>query len=242
MPPKLYDKYINRFYELIKEGEGIHNDMEVTSNRYESWGGESKIQKTYSVNWERFVEWRTKASSLLSIVVPMNNVNRRAVDNFPLITNQKERLEYAISFLKAIKKDFEDGILANLANQIESEITMDYMGQAEMLLKEGQSGKYDHIPAAVLAGAVLEKTLRHLCTQQEPPIAVVNEKGEPFRLNRLIDELKKAMFYNEAVAKQLRGWADIRNLAAHGEFDQFNRSQVELMIQGINYFLANNSV
>ncbi len=42
--------------------------------------------------------------------------------------------------------------------QFEAEIAADYMGQAEELLNEGSSGKYDHVPAAVLAGAVLEKS------------------------------------------------------------------------------------
>jgi len=57
-------------------------------------------------------------------------------------------------------------------------------------------------------------------------------------LSPLIQELKKSGVFNEAKAKQLQAWADIRNLAAHGEFSQFKRSEVEPMITGINSFLA----
>ena len=112
------------------------------------------------------------------------------------------------------------------------------MEQAEGLLKEGQSGKYDHVPAAVLAGAVLEKSLRSLCDKQVPPVPTLNSKGEQKTLNPLIDDLKKSGLFNESKAKQLRAWAAIRNHAAHGEFDQFNRTDVEQLLQGVNNFLA----
>ena len=143
-----------------------------------------------------------------------------------------------VSTLKALKEDFEKGFLGNLLLQIEAEISADYMGQAERLLKERQSGKYDHVPAAVLAGAVLEKSLRTLCDNHTPPIPTVNSKGELKTLNPLIDDLKKVGVFNELKAKQLRAWADIRNKAAHGEFEKFTRSDVEGMIKGIGDFLA----
>jgi hypothetical protein len=57
-------------------------------------------------------------------------------------------------------------------------------------------------------------------------------------LNPLIDDLRKAGAFIETKAKQLRAWAAIRNHAAHGEFDQFARTDVEAMIPGINTFLA----
>ena len=62
--------------------------------------------------------------------------------------------------------------------------------------------------------------------------------GDKKTLNPLIDDLKKGGLLNEAKAKQLRAWAAIRNHAAHGEFDQFSRKDVEQMIQSIKSFLA----
>jgi uncharacterized protein YutE (UPF0331/DUF86 family) len=66
----------------------------------------------------------------------------------------------------------------------------------------------------------------------------VKANGDPKTLTPLIDDLKKTGVFNELKAKQLRAWADIRNNAAHGEFDQFKRADVDAMIQGINNFLA----
>jgi uncharacterized protein YutE (UPF0331/DUF86 family) len=57
-------------------------------------------------------------------------------------------------------------------------------------------------------------------------------------MNRLIDELKRNGIFNELKAKQLRAWADIRNKAAHGDFEQFNRSDVKMMLSGVENFLA----
>jgi len=56
-------------------------------------------------------------------------------------------------------------------------------------------------------------------------------------LNALIASLKKRGIFNEIVAKQLRTWASIRNSAAHGAFEEFNKIQVESMVAGIESFL-----
>ena len=149
----------------------------------------------------------------------------------------KEFLIAKVAKLKAIKDDFEEGFLEDLSLQIEAEISADYMAQAEALLKEGKTGQYNYLPAAVLAGAVLEKYLRTLCGKQVPPIPTLKNSGE-LTLNPLVEELKKANVFNEVQAKQLRAWADIRNKAAHGKFDEFTRAEVELMIKGVHVFLA----
>lgn len=105
-------------------------------------------------------------------------------------------------------------------------------------LQEGQPGKYDHVPAAVMAGAVLEKALRTIASRQTPPVDLLKANGEQKTMMTLIDDVKKAGVFNELEAKGLRAWADIRNAAAHGEFEKFDRSHVETMLSGITSFLA----
>jgi hypothetical protein len=143
-----------------------------------------------------------------------------------------------LDYLGAIKLDLRSGLLDDLKLQIGAEIAADYLGQTDRLLNEGQTGQCDHIPAAVPTGAVLEKELRTLCSKQNPPLQTTMN-GKPLTLNRLIDDLKKARAINELRAKQLKAWADIRNKSAHGQFDQFTRHDVELMINGVSNFLAN---
>lgn len=53
------------------------------------------------------------------------------------------------------------------------------------------------------------------------------------------DDLAKASVYNKLQQKQITALADIRNNAAHGNYDQFTREDVERMISDIERFLLN---
>ena len=242
LPPNLQKQYLARFDELIADGDAIHRAMRKAPGRVRVQYPDALVCERSGivdvVDWPSFVEWKTSCVALVSQVVRRGTALERTVEGFQQINNNRANLEWGISTLKAIKEDFERGFTGDLLVQVETEIAADYMGQAERLLKEGQSGRYDHVPAAVLAGAVLEKALRTRCWQHQPPIPTTKPDGDPKTLNPLIDDLKKAGVFNEAKAKQLRAWADIRNHAAHGEFDQFDRGDVEQMISGINNFLG----
>jgi len=239
LPPSIQKKYIDRFQEMIAEGEAIKLETGITilpggAALYKS---DNRLPHSKTIDWERQTRWRVNCVSLLHHVVPKPGPHDSALKVFQRQMGPPA-LVSAISILKGFKVDFERGFLDDISAAIEAEIAADYMGQAESLLREGQTGKYDHVPAAALAGAVLEKSLRTLCGRQHPPILETNAKGEPKTLNPLIDDLKKAGVFNELKAKQLRSWADIRNKAAHGEFSEFTKKDVEQMLQGINNFLA----
>jgi hypothetical protein len=245
LPPKLFNKYLERFNKLIKAGENIHQAITVipgtpATPQHQIIGGPRGMPtpEAYRIDSNSFNEWRINCISLLDQVIPQNSPHRDQVARFNQGSADKTRLEMGISILKAIKDDYEKGFLGDLSLQIEAEIAADYMGQAEKLLAEGQSGQYGHVPAAVLSGAVLEKALKTLCKRQNPPIPTAKSDGKPLTLNPLIDELKKVGVFNELKAKELRAWADIRNAAAHGDFDEFHRSDVERMLKGVADFLA----
>lgn len=234
LTPNLYKKYLDRFDELIEEGEAIEEKLHPQGIRI------------YDPAFQDLFAWIIKCVSLLNQVVPKNHPFYSRWTNDFLLTQKHDdgpgmnTIAYnrGLAYLRGIRSDLEAGILNDLRLEIEAEISTDYMGQAEQLLTEGQSGQYDHVPAAVLAGAVLEKGLRTLCIKQTSPLPLFDEKGSPLMMNRLIDNLRKVGAFNELKAKQLRAWADIRNKAAHGEFSEFSRSDVETMIGGISNFLA----
>ncbi len=235
-PPKLKAKYSARFDELIAEGTTILGGIEVIPPH--TLGNLHVTYTTYRLDNRRYTQWKTTCLALFEQVVSKGGELAGRVQAFNKAKATKPYVEFCLGILEAFKGDFERGFFDSVATQIEAEIAADYMGAADRLLVEGHRGKFDHIPAAVLAGAVLEKTLRSMCVQQQPPVAVTTPTGEPKTLNPLIDDLKKANVFNELKAKQLRSWADIRNKAAHGEFDQFTRNDVEQMLQGIENFLA----
>jgi hypothetical protein len=235
LPPKMRVQVLGRFDELIAEGQALVNSIAVTPPGRR--GNVVVMYTTYNWDPQRLARWKTNCLTLLEPFVGPGNIGKQ-VETIAKATGEKPKVQAALGVLEALRDDFDKGFLDDLAAKIEAEVAADYMGQAEGLLREGQKGKNDHVPAAVLSGAILEKALRSLCDQQEPKVPTVTSKGDAKTLNPLIDDLRKAGVFNELKAKQLRSWADIRNKAAHGEFDQFTRGDVEQMVQGISNFLA----
>jgi hypothetical protein len=139
--------------------------------------------------------------------------------------------------LDSARESYQDGLFEPIFAQIERALAGDYLAQAQDLLDEGQRGKMDHVPAAVLLGAVFEKKIRALCAGQLPPIDIKTQDGHPKKVVVLIDALKKPGVYGETKAKELRWIAGVRNHAAHGEFDQFTRGDVEKMRTAVGQFV-----
>lgn len=238
LPPKLRASVLARFDELIAEGKKLVESIEVIPPH--SSGSVYITYTTYDWDPQWLSRWKTNCTTLLGPFASRDAKIKEQVDVFTQTGGKKGEVQYCLGILEAFRDDFDKGFLDNFASRIEAEVAADYMGQADELLREGQKGKYDHVPAAVLTGAVLEKSLRTLCDQQTPKIATLTANGDPKTLNPLIDDLKRAGVFNELKAKQLRSWADIRNKAAHGEFDQFTRGDVEQMIHGVSNFLGDH--
>ena len=235
IPQKLKDEYLKRLDELIDEGQALAKSATADPHVQTVGGLPAKF-----VDASRLYEWRTKLGGLLMTMVPEPHPQRYLVAQIAETATTLNSLIASVATVKGLRDNFSRGYFDDLHDKIEAELAADYLGQAEQLLREGQPGKYDHVPAAVLTGAVLEKNLRHLCAVQSPPIGIEKADGSPKMMNALIDELKKAGAFNEIQAKQLRGYADIRNAAAHGNFSEFTRAQVENMIQGVQFFLASH--
>jgi hypothetical protein len=236
LPKHIKAQYLARFDELIREGAAIVNSIQVHPPG--NYGNVIMMHTTYNWDSQRVEKWKTNCLSLIQPLVSEGTKLYDQIDLFASTTGEKPKMQKALGILEAFRDDLEKGFLDDFLLRVEAEVAADYLGQADGLLKEGQPGAFDHVPAAVLAGAVLEKALRTLCERQQPQIPLLNPKGESKTLNPLIDDLKKAGAFNELKAKQLRAWADIRNKAAHGEFDQFTKGDVEQMLGGITNFLA----
>jgi len=142
-----------------------------------------------------------------------------------------------VGILEALQHDYVNGFNLDIEEAILSNVSRDYMSQAETLLGEGIPGRYDYVPAAVLCGAVLEDRLRRFCEQQHPPITVTKQDGSFKTLGPLIGELERQRAFDTTTFKNLKLWAGIRNSAAHGRFEEFNRRDVEKMLADVKHFL-----
>lgn len=241
LPLDIDEKILKRFDDLINEAPALIKQMKSDNERFHQSSrvafigfGEFNSQR---VSAESF---RTRAISLVGFLLGSIQRSREIIDDIKEQRADSHGVEHILGILIGLRDDYEKGMLADLSEIIEANVISDYMGQAEQLLGEGIIGQYDYVPAAVLAGAVLEDTLRRLCQRQSPPIDTHKPDGSPKTLDPLIADLQKVNVFNKAKADQLRSWAKTRNYAAHGEFGEFTRIDVEAMLVGVKVFIADH--
>jgi hypothetical protein len=108
---------------------------------------------------------------------------------------------------------------------VAAEILGDFIEQAQTLLDAGY-----YVPAASLAGAVLEDSLRKLCEQKGIPIP------EDTKINKLNRSLAKSGAYNNLTQKQITAQEELRNNADHGQHERFTSEDVDGMVKWVRRF------
>jgi hypothetical protein len=170
--------------------------------------------------------WLARCSSLLSKVFGEESIHfqsfNRQFNEYPKWSN----VQQAFGVLQAAKDDYENGALFDVRKLIEAELFDEFLEQAEYLLSAGY-----YQPAAVIAGSVLEDGLRKLCKKQQ--IALPTKP----RLDQMNAELAKNGMYNKLIQKKITSLAEVRNRAAHGQWDQFGKADVEDMMRGVRDFM-----
>lgn len=132
----------------------------------------------------------------------------------------------ARGMLQALRHDYESGYLQSVVELIHADIFADFLEMAEYLLQQGYKD-----PAAVVTGSVLEAHLRKLCDKHG--IAVVKADGSPKKADALNSELAAGAVYSKLDQKSATAWQDLRNKAAHGDYSEYTKEQVTLMLQGV---------
>jgi hypothetical protein len=233
-------RYTARIDELVASGTGMPMKPHSRQTSYNMLSGESTYRNYNLASKPEFIEWRTSCIAVLDQVVPGTSLLRKTIDNLHALGNEPANIEFMIGFLRSVRKELEAGSLDSLAMAIEAEVLSDYLEQASAVLA-GARDEPNHIAAAVIAGASLERCLRALCHALSPPEPTINDKGAYLGMTALIDSLKKRTAFNELQAKQLRAWAALRNAAAHGNFAEFDREQVESMVAGVLRFVTEHA-
>lgn len=149
---------------------------------------------------------------------------------------QHKKLSCCLSIVESARYDFKNGYLFDLKTIISAEIFSSSIEQAKELLDK----KYKDA-SAVIAGATLENSLRTLCEINQIKIKDKDDNViENPKLDRMNSELAKHGVYNILKQKSITAWADLRNKAAHGHYDEYTIDEARLMILGIEKFLANH--
>lgn len=196
-------------------------------------GGHTEPEKV-----REFTFWTTRTGELISKIYPKDNQYHKTYNKFRnnLGMNNLHSASYQLLFeilgiLEAIKYELENGLIDDIQKLLQADIFADFLEMGEHLLKEGYKD-----PAAVIIGSVLEDTLRKLAAVND--IATTNEKGKLLTIEPINVELAKKEVYNQLVKKQITSWADLRNNAAHGHYDQYDPKQVEQMLQFVQTFAS----
>lgn len=192
---------------------------------------------SHYVRSESFYEFRTSALSFITKLYG---------ESHPYYTEFNETITKASPFdtergrgiLNSIKTEIDEGWLVTLKGLVSSEIFSNFIEMAEHLLNEGYKD-----PAAVMTGSVLEEHLRQLCVKNGIEIEhQKNEKLVPKKADLLNSDLARAGVYSKLDQKNVTAWFDLRNKAAHGKYDEYNKQQVEFMVQAVTEFITRNAL
>ena len=139
--------------------------------------------------------------------------------------------ETAIGTLQGLRNEYDAGYLQSVVELVHADIFADFLDMADYLLRQGYKD-----PAAVVTGSVLEAHLRKLCDKHGIP--VVKPDGSPKNANTLNSDLAGADIYSKLDLKNVTAWQDLRNKAAHGQYSEYTKEQVTLMLQGVRHFAS----
>jgi len=139
-----------------------------------------------------------------------------------------------IEIINNIKVEIENGWISTIKSIVSAEIFSDFLEMAEHLLKSEYKDA-----AAVMIGGVLEEHLRQLSI--ESGIDVTYEKDGkliPLKADRMNSELAKSGVYNKLDQKGVTTQLDLRNNAAHGNYSEYDKKQVEMMYDFVFNFVS----
>jgi hypothetical protein len=188
---------------------------------------------TTDINWGWAIGWQTQAlRCLVDLAGPKHDYTQAFRES--AMGQAIYTIEAGVELLEALRHDIENGYFIGFREMVHADLFSDFLDMAQYLLEDGGF----KVPAAVMAGGVLEEHLRKLC-QKHGISAEVNRQGkiEPKSAATMNDDLARDSVYTKTDQKLVLSWLGIRNDAAHAHYDNLILEKVGLMIQGIRHFV-----
>lgn len=215
------DDLVVRVDELIQQGETVGRTLTHSQRGY-------SLVDTGAMKGFR--------SAALSFIERVYDKEHSHYLEFHKETNgtDKQDSEVGIAILKSIKDEISGGWLFSIKKLVSAEIFSDFIEMAQHLLSQGYKD-----PAAVITGSVLEEHLRQLAISNGVDIEIEAEGGmRPKKTDRLNSDLSKAEVYSKLDQKAVTMWLDLRNKAAHGQYQEYTLDQVSNMMQSVLEFMV----
>ncbi|WP_298903498.1 hypothetical protein [uncultured Psychroserpens sp.] len=188
-------------------------------------------RRTFTTEYDTELYSQIKSSSL-SLILNLYGKNHPYYLEFK---GNHSHHSYKIlrGILNAIKFEIANDWLASIKGLISAEIFSDFLEMSEHLLSENYKDA-----SAVMIGSILEEHMRQLSTFAGNPIR--DAKDRPKKANLINAELAKLSVYNKLDEKNITAWLDLRNKAAHGNYSEYNKDQVALMLNSVRDFILRN--
>jgi hypothetical protein len=211
--------FSRRFDELAEQLTQVER---AQTTKYSEFSGNYQ-----HVDEALLLNWSVKAKSL---IVSICGKESEHYDAF-VKAESPQSFENNVAVLKRIgavftaaMEDFHGGYLNSVRNFVQAELAGDEIDQAKELLIAGYLSA-----AAVVAGVVLETTLRSLCSSRGISVGSID---------RMNADLAKSGLYNSLVQKRITALAAIRNSAAHGKAHEYNIDDVKSLIAEVERFVG----
>lgn len=134
-----------------------------------------------------------------------------------------------IKILENVRHDLEEGMLIKMKELLIAEVHSDYLEMAKHLLDHDYKDS-----AAVIIGTILEGKLRQLCTSHD--IDILDDKRY-LKAEALNQKLYKKGIYSSGDLKRITANLDIRNDAAHGNYSNYTKEQIHIMLLDVQSIL-----
>lgn len=203
-----------RFNELIEKSRIV--EMTIKDEGYGQ----------FNIDQEKFMTWGISCLSLLEQVFSEKSIYYLQFKNhFDAFNGWLAKYFISCkSVFYAAYEDYTGGYIFSLRGIVAADIIDDGLSQAEELLNSNYKD-----PACVIAGVCLETSIKELCDRNSIPHS---------KLDKMNADLKKAGIYNTGMQKQITAWADRRNDAAHGNWNEYTKNDVKMMIEGVRSFIG----
>jgi hypothetical protein len=132
--------------------------------------------------------------------------------------------------LRALREDYAAGYMQTIENLIHANLFADFLEMADELVGKGYKDA-----AAVIAGSTLEEHLRKLAVRSG--VDAETPDGKPRKADTINADLVKAESYGKLDQKSVTAWLGLRNDAAHGHYENYDRAQVEALIRDVRSFM-----
>lgn len=142
------------------------------------------------------------------------------------------KLAGVVGVTESLLIDVKSGYLQSFEELIHANLFGDFLEMSEHLLSTGYKDA-----AAVMAGSTLEAHLKQLASKFSVAVKV---SDRPKKADAINSDLAKVNAYTKLDQKNITAWLGLRNQAAHGNYSEYDKQQVNLLISSIRDFITRN--